>query len=69
MANDITSLNEQTENSVDTTENVTVQEVSTDIQLEQIHNDLGIIVSFLIFFTLVIVLRYSFKFFDMIFKY
>lgn len=69
MENDITSLNEQTENSVDNTENVTIQEVSTDTQLEQIHNDLGIIVSFLIFFTLVIILKYSYKFFNMIFKY
>lgn len=37
-------------------------------KLEQIHQDLGIICSFLIIFALVIVFRYIYKFFDMFFK-
>lgn len=37
--------------------------------LEAIHNDLGVITCFLIFFTLVVILKYCYKFFDMIFKF
>ena len=42
----------------------------TEIELlEAIHNDLGVVSCFLIFFTLVTILKYSYKFFDMIFKF
>ena len=37
--------------------------------LNLIHQDLGILCSFLIFFTLVIILYFAYKFFDMIFKF
>lgn len=37
--------------------------------LELIHTDLGVICSLLIFFTLVIILHYCYKFFDMMFKF
>lgn len=41
--------------------------VNADIST--IHNDLGIITCFLVFFTLVIILKYSYKFFNMIFQF
>lgn len=47
----------------DTTNNITYEE-----QLSQIHNDLGFICCFLVFFVLVILLKYAYKFFDMFFK-
>lgn len=37
--------------------------------LKLIHTDLGYIVCFLIFFVLVIILKYIYKFFDMIFRF
>jgi len=37
--------------------------------LELIHNDLGIICCFLIFYVLVIILKYIYKFFNMIFQF
>jgi len=37
--------------------------------LKLIHNDLGCIVCFLIFFVVVIILKYIYKFFDMIFHF
>lgn len=37
--------------------------------LELIHTDLGYIICFLVFFVLVIILKYIYKFFDMIFKF
>lgn len=37
--------------------------------LEAIHTDLSCIVCFLIFFVLVIILKYVYKFFDMIFQF
>lgn len=37
--------------------------------LELIHTDLGYIVCFLVFFVVVIILKYIYKFFDMIFKF
>lgn len=42
----------------------------TEVELlELIHSDLGIICCFLIFFVLVIILYFCYKFFDMIFKF
>lgn len=46
---------------VDTTNNTEI--------LQAIHNDLGIITCFIVFFTLVIILKYSYKFFNMIFSF
>lgn len=37
--------------------------------LTQIHTDLGVIASFLVFFTLVIICYFIYKFFDMMFKF
>ena len=37
--------------------------------LKLIHYDLGCIVCFLVFFVLVIILKYIYKFFDMIFHF
>ena len=34
-----------------------------------LHNDFGILVCFIVFFVLVIILYFSYKFFDMIFKF
>lgn len=61
--------NEVIENDTDLTENVTIEDTSVNEQLLQIHEDLGIITCFIVFFVLVILLKYVYKFFDMIFKY
>lgn len=37
--------------------------------LTDIHNDLGLICCFLVFFTLVIILKYAYKFFNMVFNF
>ena len=37
--------------------------------LQQIHTDLGVIASFLIFFVLIIIMYFIYKFFDMMFKF
>ena len=56
----------------ETTENIVVEEttntITYDEQLEQIHNDLGFICCFLVFFVLIILLKYAYKLFDMFFK-
>lgn len=56
----------------ETTENIVIEEttniITYDEQLNQIHNDLGFICSFLVFFVLVILLKYAYKLFDMFFK-
>lgn len=58
------------------TENTEVIEYTTEASeltevelLQQIHNDLGIITCFIIFFVLVIILKYAYKFFNMIFQF
>lgn len=64
---------EETEENIEYTEEE--QETSEIIEysdnelLNLIHNDLGIITCFLIFFVLVIILKYIYKFFNMIFPY
>ena len=63
-----TSNNENEVNN--TTQNITievVQDQTTTEQLNLIHNDLGFICSFIIFFVLVILLKYAYKFFDIFF--
>lgn len=52
-----------------TTESLVVEDVTISNQLEQIHTDLGIILSFIVFFVLVVLLKYAYKFFDMCFKF
>ena len=52
----------------ETTENIVIVDTTTTEQLQQIHTDLGLICSFLIIFVLFILLKYSYKFFDMFFK-
>lgn len=37
-------------------------------QLQQIHEDLGFVCSFIIFFVIVVLCKYAYKFFDMFFK-
>ena len=61
----ITSNNTSSE----TTENTSTYTEQQDnvIYLQEIHNDLGIITSFLVFFVLVIILKYTYKFFNMFF--
>ena len=60
-----------TENEVNnTTQNITVEVVQDENTIEQLnllHNDLGFICSFIIFFVLVVLLKYSYKFFDIFF--
>lgn len=47
-------------------ENIILVE-NTTVDLATIHNDLGIICAFLIFFVLVVLLKYAYKFFNMFF--
>lgn len=59
-----------TENELNnTTQNITVvvQDDNINEQLSLIHNDLGFICSFIIFFVLVVLLKYAYKFFDIFF--
>lgn len=53
----------------DITTNSTIKNVETlnTTDLEAIHYDLGIITAILIFFVLVILLRYAYKFWDIFF--
>jgi len=72
ITNDNQSENSEDKKQMDETiqENIILNH-TTDLQdekLEQIHQDLGIICSFLIIFALVIMFRYIYKFFDMFFK-
>ncbi len=65
-------------NSEDTTtnENNVAENTTTEVvvsldeseQLRVIHEDLGFICSFIIFFVIVLICKYSYKFFDMFFK-
>ena len=62
------SINEY-ENTEEVQETQEFQETQEEISLADIHQDLGIIACFLIFFTLVIILKYIYKFFNMIFQF
>ena len=57
-----------TEN-IEETQTETIQTTEELTLLTNIHNDLGFICCFLIFFTLVIILKYAYKFFNMIFTF
>ena len=72
-----TMVNNQSENTANEEqinntmqENIVLENTTVDLQnekLEQIHEDLGVICSFLIIFALVIVFKYIYKFFNMFF--
>ena len=64
------STNIDNEVSNETYENTTTNEIMLDYteKLDRIHEDLGFIVSFIVFFVLVVLLKYAYKFFDMFFK-
>ena len=53
-------------NEVDETNTFTEQQENV-ITLQEIHNDLGVITSFIVFFVLVVILKYVYKFFNMFF--
>ena len=58
---------QELETNTETTEITGVTEDNTI--LTDIHNDLGLICCFLVFFTLVIILKYAYKFFNMVFNF
>lgn len=58
---------QELETNTETTEVTRVTEDNTI--LTDIHNDLGLICCFLVFFTLVIILKYAYKFFNMVFNF
>lgn len=58
---------QELETNTETTEVTGVTEDNTI--LTDIHNDLGLICCFLVFFTLVIILKYAYKFFNMVFNF
>ena len=63
--------NNTVENVNPETETTPVVEVSSSNELEMlenIHTDLGVITSFLVLFTLIIILVFGYKFFDMMYK-
>lgn len=60
--------NNYTENNT-TSENTAAftEQQDYNSQFQELHNDLGIISSFLIFFVIVVLLKYTYKFFNMFF--
>lgn len=72
VSNEVVNTSSDIENNTTnetTTDNTTTytEQQENVISIQDIHNDLGIITSFLIFFVLVILLKYVYKFFDMFF--
>lgn len=67
-----TNSNSNNTNETNTTNSTTTTEVVVSLdeseQLQLIHEDLGFICSFIIFFVIVLLCRYAYKFFDMFFK-
>ena len=62
------SISNEIEHDNNTTQtNSYIEQQENLITLQEIHNDLGIITSFLIFFVLVVILKYVYKFFNMFF--
>ena len=61
------SNNTTNENITNTTTEVVVS-LDESQQLQQIHEDLGFICSFIIFFVIVLLCKYAYKYFDMFFK-
>lgn len=64
-----TNVENTTNNNVTDNNTTTITGSSAEYEemLTTIHTDLGFICSFLVFFTLVILLRYIYKFFNMFF--
>lgn len=60
MEEQVLNTNTELEN---TTENI------ANVNINTIHADLGVITCFLVFFALFIILKYSYKFFNMIFQF
>ena len=63
------STNENLEITEEVLETEEITYKTNEELLEQIHYDLSVITCFLIFFTLVIILKYIYKFFNMIFQF
>ena len=63
------SDNEVIENYIDSesTESIVVEDTENIVTLQDIHTDLSFIICFIIFFVLVVLMRYVYKFFDMFF--
>ena len=61
------SNNTTNENITNTTTEVVVS-LDESQQLQQIHEDLGFICSCIIFFVIVLLCKYAYKYFDMFFK-
>lgn len=62
-------MEEQVENTEVIENTNEVVDVEYSEKLDTIHEDLGIIACFLVFFTIVIILKYSYKFLNMIFQF
>lgn len=57
------------EEQVQETQEIQETEESVNVDINTIHTDLSVIACFLVFFTLVIILKYIYKFFNMIFQF
>lgn len=57
------------EDQVQETQEVQETEEPVNVNINTIHTDLSVITCFLVFFTLVIILKYIYKFFNMIFQF
>lgn len=51
------------------TQEIQETEEIANVDINTIHTDLSVIACFLVFFTLVIILKYIYKFFNMIFQF
>lgn len=67
--NIIESTNENIEYTEEVQSTEEIIEYTNDEVLQQIHYDLSIIICFLVFFVIVIILKYIYKFFNMIFQF
>lgn len=57
------------EEQVQKTQEIQGTEEPVNVDINTIHTDLSVIACFLVFFTLVIILKYIYKFFNMIFQF
>lgn len=57
------------EEQVQETQEIQETEELVNVDINTIHTDLSVIACFLVFFTLVIILKYIYKFFNMIFQF
>lgn len=57
------------EEQVQETQEIQETEEPVNVNINIIHTDLSVITCFLVFFTLVIILKYIYKFFNMIFQF